>query len=157
MNVVLRWRASGALQNFDHAGELDDVGLIVEAPLPGVHQAVVVLVHGLVHPDGIGYVEADGHVQVRRLFRQTASMRGSSGCIPGAVDFPERRPCAFVVDFADAFRARFVAALEFLDGGVGETRRVVSAEIEAAPDFEAVGIFRILPRDVVERLCRSSW
>ena len=57
-----------ALEDVDHAGEFDNVRLIVEAPLVRVHQPVVVRVHGLVHPDGVGYVQADGHVEFTNLF-----------------------------------------------------------------------------------------
>ena len=82
---MLRCR-SGAFENVDHARELDDVGLIVETPFEGVHQAVVVLVHRLIHPDRVGDVEADGHVELGSFFPDGVHAR-VVGMHAGSLDF----------------------------------------------------------------------
>src|SRR5579872_4169695 len=104
---------SSALQNVDHSWKLDNVRLIVEAPLVGIHQAVVVLVHGLVHPDRVGHVEADGHVKLRSLFpngvdARVVRMQSRCGGFAGA------QALALVMNLADAFSTEVLAAFEFL-------------------------------------------
>jgi hypothetical protein len=129
----------GALENFDHAGEVDDVWLVVETPLVSVHEAVVGFVHLLVHPDGVGDVETDGHAEFGAFFKKRID-KSAVGMEAHGFRFAGDQAFAFVVDFADAASASVVAAFQFADGGGAESGLVVASEIETAPQLEAVGI-----------------
>jgi hypothetical protein len=48
-------------------------------------------VHPVVHCDGVRDMEAERHAECGASL-QSASMRASSGCIPGALDLPETSP-----------------------------------------------------------------
>jgi len=139
----------GALQNFDHPRQVDDAGLIVEPPLVGVHQAVVVTIHFLIHPDRISDMQADRHAQLAALFKQGIHAR-IVGMHSGCVRFAGPQALAFVVNLAHSARSGLVAAFQFLHGRGRESGLGVVGEIEAAPHFEALGIFRILLLNVVK-------
>ena len=97
------------LQNVNHSRELHDVRLIIQAPIKGIHQPIIRIVHGLVHPDGIGNMNAHLHTQLTTPLEQ----RIHSGIIRmHAVGIHRARSEAFplIVQLADSTRPRLVTA-----------------------------------------------
>src|SRR5581483_11420208 len=99
----------------------------------------VVLVHWLVHPDGIGDVQADWHSEFGGLLPDGVDA-GIVRMHAGGAGFTGAQSLTFIMNFTDAARAFLAAAFEFFDGGGTESGLVVAGEVEAAPDFEALGI-----------------
>jgi hypothetical protein len=60
----------GALQDVNHSGKPDNARLVVQPPMIGIHQAVIGVVHWLVHPDRIVDVNAYRHVQLSAPLKQ---------------------------------------------------------------------------------------
>ena len=50
-------------KTIDQAREVDNVRLIIQAPVIGIHQPVIGFIHRLIHPDRVRYVKADRHFQ----------------------------------------------------------------------------------------------
>src|SRR5439155_15573869 len=63
------------LKRADNLGVTEDAGLVVEPPFQGIHQAVVVAVHRLVHPDRLGDMDADRQTQVSALLQKRIQPR----------------------------------------------------------------------------------
>jgi hypothetical protein len=132
-----RARVAGdrALQHRDHAGVVDDARLVVEPPLDGVHQAVVRLVHRLVHPDRVGHVDADRHSELAAALEERRQ--------PRVVEVEPARPAEphpepLVALLAYPACALPVAALELADRRGPVARLIESGVVEAAPELEAV-------------------
>src|SRR6185437_14562352 len=62
-------------EDVNHTRKLDDVRLIVQPPMEGIHQAVIVTVHWLIHPDGVRNMYAHGHSQLPASFEQRIHAR----------------------------------------------------------------------------------
>ena len=116
MNVVLRCLRGRALENVDHAGQPNDIRLIIESPFVGVHQAVIVPVHLLIHPDRIGDMEADGHAKFAALLPDRIHAR-IVGMHARSLRFSRDQAFALVVNLSHAARTRLLAPLQLLDGG----------------------------------------
>ena len=65
----------GALQNVNHSRMPHNVWLIVESPVEGIHQSVIRVIHGFVHPDGISHMDTHRQAQLTAAFKQGVHAR----------------------------------------------------------------------------------
>ena len=107
------------------------------------------VVHGLVHPDGIGDVEADGHAEFGGFFPDRVHARVIRMNFRRA-GFSGAQALAFVVNFSDALCPGIFAALELFHGAAGKTGLVVGGEVQTAPEFETLGVLRVFCANGVE-------
>src|SRR5262249_15371157 len=120
-----RMLPNGALERVDHALMVDDAGLIVEAPIRGVDEAVVRRVHRLIHPHRLRDVDANRHPEISAPLEQRVH--------PRVVDMHAERlriavyePLALVAELADADGTGLEAPLELRHRGWSVARLVVA-------------------------------
>ena len=127
----------------------EDVGLVVQPPLIGIHQPVVELIHRLIHPHRIGNMNADRHAELAAFLQQ----RVDAGIIemqPPGGGGRVKETFALVAHFSDAFGAGLEAPFQLGHCGRSEARLVVTCEVKTAPDGESARVFLIARDDAVK-------
>src|SRR5438552_18825293 len=123
--------------------------------MEGIHQAIVLIVHCFIHPDGIRHVNIHRHSQLAASLKQgvhASIVRVHAKC----TDSARNKSFSLVMKFTNTPGACLMALFQSPYCLRTESGLVIPRVIKTAPEFETFGMGGRLPTDIVKSVPRSA-